>query len=212
MHRYRSELAALTALFGEERVVRALPRLQEIHDYTEAKWSAYAATLRDGIVRYLLIAEAPPWSPEGRPEYALDPKSDPRTIMKAVRCAFPRCKDLSNDELLDALAQHGFLLMDSIPFAMKYSSSKRANARYDDLIRLTVTSYLHTKIDESGLTWSPDLRIAFSLRLNALSILKARKELPIAGRTYKLTPAMIVAGKTNYPDPVELRRAFNLTT
>jgi hypothetical protein len=32
---YQGELVALRALFGEERVSRDLPRLGEIHEYTE---------------------------------------------------------------------------------------------------------------------------------------------------------------------------------
>lgn len=208
---YQSELVALGTLFGRERVAQALPRLREIHEYTEAVWSAYAATLHNRTVRYLLIAEAPPWSPDGRPEYALDAKSRPRMVMKAVRSAFPRCAGLSHGDLLAALAERGFLLLDSIPFAMDYSSnSKRGNPRYDDLIRLTVPRYLHKKIEESGLTWAPDLRIALALKLNGLSILKATKELPVAGRTYRLTPQMIVAGKSNYPECSGVRLAFGL--
>ena len=74
-HRWRGELAVLEALFGKEKVKRDLPRVKEIHEYTELKWNEYADQLRDRVVRYLLIGEAPPWSPEGIPQFLLDPKS-----------------------------------------------------------------------------------------------------------------------------------------
>jgi hypothetical protein len=208
---YQGELVALRALFGEARVSRDLPRLGEIHEYTETKWHEYAALLRDDSVRYLLIAEAPPWSPDGPPQFLLDPGSRVRTLMRALQHAFPGCEGMSPAESLQALALRGFLLIDSIPFAMKYSSRQRASERYDDLVRLTATSYLQRKVQESGLTWSRDLRIAFSLRLNALSICKAIRHLSVGGRMHPLSPQMIAVNTAGYPDARRLRDVYGLS-
>jgi hypothetical protein len=89
-HRWRGELAVLEELFGKEKVKRDLPRVKEIHEYTESKWNEYADQLRDRVVRYLLIGEAPPWSPEGIPQFLLDPKSRVRTLMQlCAKCSQP---------------------------------------------------------------------------------------------------------------------------
>src|SRR5580698_3353172 len=61
--RFQNELDALRKLFGpSKRLDVVLPRLREIYEYTERKWCAYAGQIPQGIVQYVLIAEAPPWS------------------------------------------------------------------------------------------------------------------------------------------------------
>src|SRR5271165_4857890 len=130
IERFRTELSALRKLFGPANVDAAVPRLREIYDYTEAKWQAYADQIPEGVVRYLLIAEAPPWSDDGTPQFLLDPASRIRSLMSALRKVFSRASLRSSAETLKALASHGFLLLDSIPFAMNYSS-KRSSPRYN---------------------------------------------------------------------------------
>lgn len=71
--RFPAEFSALRELFGPASVDNALPRLREIHDYTEAKWQSFADQIAEGVVRYVLIAEAPPWSDEGTPQFLLGP-------------------------------------------------------------------------------------------------------------------------------------------
>ena len=59
--RFPEELSVLEEnSFGYAEVQGKLPRLNDIHDHTEAKWRNYVAKLPDGRVNYLLIAEAPP--------------------------------------------------------------------------------------------------------------------------------------------------------
>jgi hypothetical protein len=208
-HRWRGELAVLEALFGKEKVKRDLPRVKEIHEYTESKWNEYADQLRDRVVRYLLIGEAPPWSPEGIPQFLLDPKSRVRTLMQAFRKVFPTYEVQSCGDCLKTFAAHGFLLVDSIPFAMDYST-KRSSGRYDDLVRLTATSYLQQKIKSSALAWAPDIRIAFFVKRNARSILKAVEQLSIGGRWCPLSSQMIAVNDAGYPDADKLRDIYGL--
>jgi hypothetical protein len=204
--RWRGELTILEVLFGKEKVKRDLPRVREIHEYTESKWNEYADRLRDRAVNYLLIGEAPPWSPEGIPQFLLDPKSRVRTLMQALCKVFPI---ESSSDRLKTLAEHGFLLVDSIPFAMDYSS-RRSSGRYDDLIRLTTTSYLQWKINSSALSWAPDIRIAFFVKRNARSILKAVEQLSIGGRWCPLSSQMIAVNDAGYPDADKLRTIYGL--
>jgi hypothetical protein len=209
--KYRNELATLGALFGPERVARSLPRLKEIHEYTEARWHEYVLNLREGAVRYLLIGEAPPWSAEGTPQYLLDPASRVRTFMRAVRGTFAGAELGSSVDCLRVLAATGFLLLDSIPFAMNYSA-KRATRSYDELIRQTVPSYLQTKIDSSGLRWATDIRVAFAVERNARSILRAITHLSVGGRKHLLSPAMVAVNRAGYPDSSKLQNVYGIVS
>ena len=62
--RFENEFDALRKLFPT-RVDAALPRLREIYNYTEERWHEYAAEIPEGVVRYVLIAEAPPGAAMG---------------------------------------------------------------------------------------------------------------------------------------------------
>src|SRR5579871_2066857 len=81
------ERAALVRLFGAQTVTHCLDRLRFIYEYTEQKWRDYVAQIRVPV-RYVMIAEAPPWSAEGPVQYVLDADSHPRTFFNALRAAF----------------------------------------------------------------------------------------------------------------------------
>jgi hypothetical protein len=169
--RFREELSVLEELFSETQGRESLPRLNEIHGRTEARWREYVEQLPGGLVNYLLIAEAPPWSGSGAPpQYVLDPESRPRTLMRALRKALSVPEQHDGGRALKEFAQRGLLIVDSIPFAMKYAG-KRSRVKYDSLVRLTAQSYLQEKLDSAPLSWSPCLRIAFSVKLNALAVI-----------------------------------------
>jgi hypothetical protein len=204
---YSAELAALERLFGKEKVARNLARLKFIHEHTEALWRNYASQIPDGCVKYLLIAEAPPWSEEGRPKFALDPV--PSNFLTAV-CKTFGYQDRHPTDALPKLAERGFLLLDSIPFPMTYGGL-REKPRYHELVRLSAASYMRHKIESSGLSLARDLRVAFSLKLHARSILKALdKELHAGGRIYPLTEDMIAVTGAGYPCSTRMRGAFGL--
>jgi hypothetical protein len=69
---------------------------------------------------------------------------------------------------------------------------------------------LHHKIQGSGLCWSPDLRVAISLWLNALSILKTVTRLRASERLYPLSSHMIIAYRSGYPNSELMKAAFGL--
>ena len=108
--RFQNELDALRKLFGpSKRLDVVLPRLREIYEYTERKWCAYAGQIPQGIVQYVLIAEAPPWSPEGRPQFWLDPESGVQ--LNALRHLFCRTRLDPYANVLEVAAKHGFLIL-----------------------------------------------------------------------------------------------------
>lgn len=99
---------------------------------------------------------------------------------------------------------------DSIPFPMRYSNL-RDKLHYHELVRLSAASYMRRKIESSGLYFSPDLRIAFSLKMHARSILKALdKNLHAGGRAYPLSEDMIAVTGAGYPCSTRMRAAFGL--
>jgi len=94
---------------------------------------------------------------------------------------------------------------------MKYSSLKRSSPRYDDLLRLTTKTYLQDKIDMSPLTWSPDIRVAFSLKLNACAIISAiGGQLSFGGNLHAVSTDQIAVNGAGYPDCKKLRYLYEI--
>ena len=209
---YKRELRVLEDLFGRETVASNLPRLQKIHDYTERKWRAYARQVPDGRVKYLLIAEAPPWSAEGTPEYVLDPKSSPRTLMRALRSGLltkAEATTLGPDAALAAFARMGLLIIDSLPFSMSYSG-RRSSPHYSRLVELAAPSYLMPKLT-SVVDWAADLRVAFSVEGNALALIRALDgRLDLGVVQVAIGPELIATNAAHYPDAVKLARIYGL--
>lgn len=207
--KYTIEIELLIDLFGPDVMDEYLPRLQEIYEYTEGIWHTYVRRIGNTPIRYLLVAEAPPWSESGKPEYVLDPTSKPRSLLSALRNAFIGTKPVLPSECLKVLSSKGFLVLDSIPFSMDYSQ-KRSSKKYDRLIESTVKSYLQAKINVTSLKWSSDVRIAFAVARNARSIMKSVRHLEFNGRKYFLSEDMIAVNRAGYPDANKLSDIFGL--
>lgn len=209
---YPNEFEVLTSLFGTTDVHAKLNRLDEIFQYTEQKWNAYVRLLPDQCVKYLLIAEAPPWIEVGPPQYLLDPGSRPRSLMKAIRSAFCLNRSAGDGSAnLADLACGGFLLVDSTPFSMDYSAAqRRSRKKYRDLIGLTAKTYLAEKLKTGSLSWSHELRIAFAVKLNAAPIIDALQFLDLGGRRFLLSPDMIAVNGAGYLDAPKLRACYAL--
>lgn len=202
--RFPDELDILRRVFGADAVAAALPRLQVIFGHTEALWWDYVQTLH-GEIRYVLIAEAPPWVAEGVPQYLLDPASKSRTLMRALARVFPR----TEASPLETFAARGFLLFDSIPFAMDYRA-KRGSRAYTDLVAATVESYLVPKLTMSTLRWGSDVRVAFAVARNARAIRRATPSLKVGSKRTPLSEDLIAVNAAGYPDITRLRHVFGL--
>jgi hypothetical protein len=212
--RFPIELSILKKLFGDAPVASALARLNQIYEYTEDKWRLYLALLRNKRVRYLLIAEAPPWSTTDVPQYVLDPTSRSRTLMKALRRAFlspSDCNQLDAGEVLAEFARRGLLIVDSVPFPMDYSK-KRSHKEYDCLVQLTAKSYLYEKLRSAELSWSSELRVAFSVKRNAFSVMKGLgHQLKLGEVKLTLGPEQVAVNDAGYPDADKLKVAYALS-
>jgi hypothetical protein len=202
---YGPERGALEALFTPERVEQCWPRLTEIHEYTEAIWWDYVSRLPERRVKYLLLAEAPPWSeakdrPKGRPAYALDPV--PSKLLSIICAAFKCHHMLPADALHWLPVERGFLLLDTIPFSMQYESKLRDSDAYDELVRVSAQSYLRHKLEASGLSFSSDPKVAFLLTRHGRSAKTVLWE-PLAS-------GVICKRGWILPKPESLQAAFGL--
>lgn len=202
-------LAVLRKLFRREELQERLPRLKEIHGHAELCWRTYIEQLADGCVKYLLIAEAPPWSEPGEKiQYVLDPSSRSRTLMSALQKAFPTAYGLPAGKALAEFAQQGFLIVDSIPFSMKYTSRNRTSDNYQELVDVTANA-VQAALRSSSLNWSRDLRIAFSVKLNARAVIRALGgRLDLNGTVFNLSENLIAVSASGYPDAEKLRALY----
>ena len=213
---FPDELSILKKLFGVDHVEGKLQRLNDIYKYTEGKWRDYVAKLPNGRVNYLLIGEAPPWrSPDEKIQYVLDPESDSRTLMLALTKALlsvSACEQVNAKKALAELATRGFLIVDSIPFAMKYPSPMRARTKYIELVHLTTLTHLQKKLSLSSISWSRDVCVAFSLKQNARAVIKGLdNKLNLGGTIVTLSDELIAVNGSGFPDAEKLRQLYRIT-
>lgn len=178
---YPEELKILKKLFDKDeiKIDEKLERLNTIYSKSEQYWEDYLDMIPNREVKYLLIAEAPPWSEGDDVTYVLNPKSKSRSILGPIKKVFLSEDEQSkgNREVLKLLANKHFLIIDTLPFSMNYTKPhyKRDRSNYKKLVRLSYTNYFLKKINNSGIKWSEELQVAFSLKNNAKEIIKKSK-------------------------------------
>lgn len=209
---YVSEYEVLKKLFGDSFIGARIGRLNEIYNFTENIWHTYIEMIPNRLVKYLLIAEAPPWRESGaQPQYFLDPNSDSRTLMRAFKNAFIQDPNIHDPEIVISLfAESGLLLIDSIPFSLIYTG-KRNSRHYNRLIELSVHSYMINKLSTNELIFSNNLKISFGYEANAITIMNALgNTLNIAGQIYPINNNMICTNRAHYPDTNMIRSIYGL--
>ena len=211
--KYTKSFENLVSLYGEEHVNRILDRLNYIHTYTENIWEEYVEKIPDRSFKYLLIAEAPPWKEKGKPEYVLDPSSNPRSLMSAICKAFyrePIYKSKGRSKVLSMLANDGFLVIDSIPFSMDYSNpNKRKRQAYMNLVKSSLEEYMLPKLSAYNLKLHPDLKIAFSLKTNARQIIDIlSSQLVLDEQTFTISESNIGVNGAGYPDSKKIEQIY----
>lgn len=212
---YSTELKHLIELFGERKVEESLLRLNIIFEKTEGLWNRQVGMIPNGRVRYLLIAEAPPWSENGDVVYVYNPTSEPRSLLPAIcRALFGEhiYRTVGTSNALINLAKEGFLLIDSLPFAMDYSR-KRSSMKYRKLVEACIESVLLKRINDSLISWDNSLKVAFSLKKNAQILIDYFSEgIPFPGIEDKIpvTSGNIAVNASHYPCFRKLREIYGL--
>lgn len=194
----------LRALFGDAEVDKKCKRLLEIYSATEEAWN-YNLENRLKEVKYILVAEAPPWPEKPKTQENLNieyfygantckkhPKlfnENKRNWLTTVWRAFNdelgnKDGKKTNEEMLKDLGSRGFLLIDTLPFAMDYSSKieidkkkklPRKTEMYENLVlscKDLLIEHLN-KIYDKHVYFSPDVKVAFALKLNKNAVVKA---------------------------------------
>jgi len=176
---------------------------KSLYNSTRSMWQKNAVTPLSGKeVKYLLICEAPP----STGKYFYSGKNS--TFLTNVWKAF------FNDKLLDLslvykdLADEGFLLVDTLPYAMNYSTpnNTRGTQAYDYLISACRNWWIDELDKNFKFACPNELKIAFGFRKNAISILKGPKQITLNGLQYVL-PAKIAEGMY-LPTSESLRSTF----
>ena len=188
------------------RIDDSIGRLNAIYRHAEQSWNEFVVMLAGVEVRYLLIAEAPPWSEHGPPQFVLDPMSRPGVLLRALSKAFlgEKARSMNAKEIIVQLARRGFLLIDSIPFAMDYGS-RRSRSSYQRLIDQTVQTYLMTKMTIPQLVWSPEVRVALAFKRNGEAVTSALGgRIRIGGVDCPLGGYSVAADGSNYPSASKL--------
>jgi len=205
---FHNEIDTIKEVVGAESVQEKLDRLDYIFNFTEEKW--YQNLERYGTVRIdkLLIAEAPPWTATGEPRYfynQIDSKLH-EDIWHGIIPDEPFPESQEDTYLM--LAQRGFLLVDSLPFAMKYKPYHRRKATYKKLIKECSYYWLH-KLANPSMQFSDTIRVAFAFKLNALAIIEAIPELQLSSEiTIALSESMILADGSGFPKKAKIGDYF----
>lgn len=189
-----------------------LQRLASSEEYWEINRKRYnnvkGKTEENGTlcIKYLLICESPPVSSK---YFYKQPAGELFTsVWRTFFADKPICSN-SNDAY-QCLADIGFLLVDSLPFPVKYLTKDRKKSAYQNMIN----NYLNIweqKLN-SNFTFCADLKIAFGFKLNAYAILKAAPNgIMLSGIQRPFSSRMIATDGTGYkPSSIYLAHKFGL--
>jgi len=208
--RFPDAFESLESLFGEREVREREQRLDDIFDTAGRAWTRNLANLGDRRVKYLLFAEAPPWSDPGLPvSYFYESLSGAwvKRVLKACLQELPTVKE----DVLRRLADKGFPLIDSLPFAMRYTTAHRKRYEYLNLVA-TCKGYLEEKLKNGSITWSNDVKVGLGFKWNGLRLIEAfgdglriRNNNPIP-----LTESQIAADGSGYTSASRLKEIWGI--
>ena len=172
-------------------------RIEAIDAATTEWWHAYATqhfTHTRKPVRLLIVAEAPPFTPSSQPiTYVYKPDDSQYTggllpaLLGGVQAhtsalsapAFKQSDAAAKSATLDFLGEHGVLLCDPLPIAMRYSGATdgpichgnlRGKSAYEQLCVLGWQRVIE-RLEALGIELHPQCTVAFSLRKSARALL-----------------------------------------
>jgi hypothetical protein len=219
---YKKELGKLKELFSKGEIEDKIDRLNKIYNLCEKKWEDNLKRFdKDNKIKYLLIAEAPPWSEDGkdiRYFYNMDEcdKSSRTHLLYASwnvlitekyhKGEYPKGEGRGED-ILNALAKKGFLLIDVLPFAMEY---KKREDKYKELVKACKDLFLDKIKNISDLNlWAKDVKVALSWEKPSMAVIKAFPEgLKISSHKIILTKDMILSHGKQSLDKNKLKKLW----
>ncbi len=167
----------LAEIFGDDECQFKKERLKEIFEVSNNAWNKNLELLKGDEVEYLLVGEAPPWSSHGKVIYfytTFDNSNGGRPITW-IRGLWKSLIDeppVSNvDENLKKLAKRKFLLIDSLPFAMPYTTKIRKTTEYKNLVN-QCGAYFLEKIENHNIQWSKSLKVAIAFDCHGKALIE----------------------------------------
>ena len=182
-----------------------ISRIKNRYVNSENYWNTNGLSLNPKVIKYLLICEAPP----ANGHYFYFSTND--YLFKQVwKCFFGNQPICSNQtHAYQCLVNIGFLLIDTIPYPVKYKSRHRRKLSYLNLIK----SYLPVWVNKlnSNLVFSPDLKISFGFKLNAYAVINASNgSITLGGIPRPLISNMIAATGAGQPSSTLLAQKFGI--
>lgn len=209
--RFPHQFELLRKLFPKNHcTLQRIRRLDEILRVTEAKWEGNLQRLSGIKVKYLLIAEAPPWTGSGVVRYFYNTCNGP-WVDRIWRTFFDFPKPTDPEKPLKRMAEIGFLLVDSLPFAENFSD-RRSRKIYRQLVK-SCSPLLLERINDTRIEWADDVRAALAFKLNGLAVMESLPDgirFP-TGQSIRLTNELICADGSGYTSPTLLRSVLGIT-
>ena len=204
-------LEQLKKVFQKKTVSQNCKRLRDILTETGKYWLANTKGIGLSQIKYLLICEAPPWSEDSDSLNYFYKPVDSTLHTRIWNAIYPN-KPKPNDpkEVFKCLKERRFLLIDSLPYSLKYKSCHRNKAAYDELVKNSIDWWIK-KISEN-FDVDENLKIAFVFRKNACSIIRSlyNSEIVLKKRRFKVSEDNISADESNMPNPDILSNIFEI--
>lgn len=186
-----------------------IKQLRYIFNVTEESWNKRKNFIQnlEKKIEYLLICEAPPWTQTEPNYFYLNPNGQ---LFKTVWHTFFPDRPLVNP--YNELANKGFLLIDSLPLSIKYETKHRKSSEYLQLIEINKQWWIN-KLDNSGLAFSENLKIALGYFWNGKRLIEAcGGKITLKNNDYSLNCDLIISHrKSRYlPDYIKLREVFHI--
>lgn len=186
-----------------------MQRMNHIYITCREAWIENLENLKGKPVKYLLIGEAAPWTCFGEVKYFYNTFSS--SLHSLWWKAFSDESIPSKDRGLKYLGEQGFLLIDMLPFSIKYESRFRHKPEYRQLINLCKKHFLN-QLQHDSLTWDKKVRVAFAFKLSGEQFIHSYRsilELP-KGQTVKLHTDMIAADGSGFTNSQYLRSILGI--
>jgi hypothetical protein len=165
----------------DKKIPDQLMRLDQIFNLVECAWKRNIKRLQDKPVQYLLVAEAAPWTETGIPPRYFYESLEGQWVGRILRTFFSasECRPEPNEtrsefteRVLLKLADKGFLLIDTLPFALRYTTQVRMGKNYLELLQAS-KAYFYTQLNDPGLKWANNTKIALAFRWNGIRVIEA---------------------------------------
>jgi hypothetical protein len=205
---FPNAIEPLANTLGREQLAQNLPRLEAIYESTEQAWESNLKRFKGKPVKYLLIAEAAPWSTTETPQYFYN-KLNGAWAGRILKTFFGDHRPVNDEDAWDQLAEKGFLLIDNLPFALKYNTNIRMEPDYLDLMEASKAHFFQ-KLNHPDIVWGGVTRIALAFKWNGRRMINVYADTYADGQPI-LSDDIIAADKSGYTNSQRLREIWKLS-